>query len=48
MKQCKNELAPVLTQLVNLSFESGTFRNLLKRSIVKSIYKKGDKSEMSN
>lgn len=42
MKQCKNEL-PVLTHLLNLSIESGTFPNLLKLSIVKPIHKQGNK-----
>lgn len=46
LKQCKNELAPVLTDLVNLSFECGTFTDLIKLSIVKSVYKKGDKSDL--
>ncbi|CAB3250915.1 unnamed protein product [Arctia plantaginis] len=48
LKQCVYEIVPVITHLINLSFETGVFPESLKKSIVKPLYKKGDKLELSN
>lgn len=37
-----------LTYVINLSFQTAVFPNLLKRTIIKPIYKKGDKSVAAN
>lgn len=37
-----------LCYLINMSFEEGSFPNTLKTSIVKPLFKKGEKSDMSN
>jgi hypothetical protein len=43
-----NKLVSILTYLINLSFSSGTFPKLLKKSIVKPVYKKGAKTDITN
>lgn len=48
IKYCVNELVPVLTYLINFSFKEGIFPELLKTSLVKPIFKKGDKSNINN
>lgn len=40
VKECKAELCTIITHLVNSSFESGIFPELLKTSIVKPLFKK--------
>jgi exonuclease III len=37
-----------LSYLINISFEQGTFPTILKKSVVKPIFKKGNKSELGN
>lgn len=37
LKYCVEELSSILTYLINLSFSSGTFPELLKKSIVKPL-----------
>ncbi|CAK1581467.1 unnamed protein product [Parnassius mnemosyne] len=37
-----------LCYLINMSFEEGTFPNILKNSIVRPLFKKGDASDMNN
>lgn len=48
IKNAKQELAPVLTHLINSSFISGHFPNSLKISKTIPIFKKGHRSNMSN
>lgn len=48
IKECKAELCTIITHLVNSSFESGIFPELLKTSIVKPLFKKNDKKDMGN
>lgn len=48
LKECRNEIAPVITYLINLSFETGCYPESLKLSIVKPLHKKGDRSEINN
>lgn len=48
IKGCVNEIIDVLTYLINLSFGCGIFPEALKFSIIKPLYKKGDRHDMSN
>lgn len=48
IKACINELITILTYLVNQSFMSGTFPDTLKLSIVKPLFKKGDKEDVGS
>lgn len=48
LKICKDELVHVLVFLINLSLQTGKFPEKLKVSIVKPLFKKGDKKDMSN
>lgn len=48
LKECCEYIVPVLTDLINRSFSEGIFPNALKQSIVKPIFKKGDKNDVSN
>lgn len=48
IKSCSVEFTPILTYLINLSFSCGCFPDLLKLSIVKPLYKKGDKNLVDN
>lgn len=48
LKTCADELSPVLSHLVNLSFIQGSFPTALKFSIVKPLHKKGDKNDLNN
>lgn len=48
LKQCTKEFSLPLTLLVNQSFHSGHFPDLLKISLVKPIHKKDDTSILNN
>jgi hypothetical protein len=48
VKACTDELVPILTHLINLSFSTGSFPQALKLSIVKPLYKKGSKEDVNN
>lgn len=48
IKACTNELIEILSYLINLSFSTGTFPEALKLSIVKPLYKNGEKSDVNN
>lgn len=48
LKMAKTELVPILTHLVNLCFDSGTFPSLLKESLITPIYKGGDEGDVGN
>lgn len=48
IKMSVSEITCVLTYLINLSFSSGTFPDKLKISIVKPLYKKGDREDPQN
>ena len=48
MKQCMNEIIKPLTELVNLSFNLGTFPSKLKLSKIVPIFKKGDHTDKNN
>jgi len=48
LKRIHIEVAPVLSMIINKSFESGTFPDNLKLAIITPIFKKGNKCEASN
>lgn len=48
LKKCINTIVPVLTYLINLSFDNGIFPEVLKKSIIKPLFKKGDKGDLNN
>lgn len=48
IKTCTNELSAIITHLINLSFSLGIFPEALKVSIVKPLFKKGEKSDVNN
>ena len=48
IKQAKTVLSPILTKIINLSFETKTFPDILKNAIIKPIHKKDDKNDISN
>lgn len=48
IKACKKEISEVLAYLINLSIQSGIFPDRLKISIVKPLFKKGDKNLIEN
>ena len=50
LKKCSSVLVPVITNIVNLSFSSGTFPDNFKNSVIKPLLKKAnlDKETLSN
>lgn len=48
IKTCVDEIVEVLTQLINLSFYEGIFPEALKLSVVRPLYKKGDRLDLNN
>ncbi|KAJ0170785.1 hypothetical protein K1T71_013557 [Dendrolimus kikuchii] len=48
IKECATELTPIITYLINQSFEEGIFPDALKMAIVKPLFKKGDKNKVDN
>ena len=47
LKQSKKIISPYLVKIINLSFETKTFPDILKNAVIKPIYKK-DKNDISN
>jgi hypothetical protein len=48
IKECKQEIATVLSYLVNLSLTNGVFPEPLKISLIKPLFKKGNKESVEN
>lgn len=48
LKCCKDLLAPILSHLTNLCFNTGEFPQALKRSVVTPVHKGGDTSDVNN
>ena len=48
LKLIKNEISKPINLIVNQSLKTGIFSNALNIAKVKSIYKKGDKSDLNN
>ena len=43
-----DEICEILAEIINLSFETKTFPDIMKRAMIKPIYKKDDKDDISN
>ena len=48
IKDIKKEISPILTNLINLGYKKNMFPNCLKAAIIKPIYKKDNKNDISN
>jgi len=48
LKEIKNEIAKPVTLIINQSLSTGIFPDLLKIGKISPIYKKGDKTQLSN
>lgn len=48
IKQISFHLADILCYLINLSFSRGIFPDKLKYSVLKPLYKKGNRNEIDN
>ena len=48
IKQTKKLISPFITKIINLSFKKKEFPDILKNAIIKPIYKKEDKNDISN
>ena len=48
IKDAKPTLAPVLTKIINLSYELNTFPSCMKLAAIKALHKKDDKNEFAN
>ena len=48
IKSLKPIITPYITKIVNISFETKTFPDILKQAIIKPIFKKDDKNDISN
>ena len=48
LKKCSHLISPILCYLINQSFVQGKFPTSLKQSVVKPLYKKGDKNKLEN
>ena len=40
LKQCRTELTPIITRIVNLSLETGVFPDQFKHAIIRPLLKK--------
>ena len=48
IKESKTIITPYITKIINISFETKTFPDILKKAIIKPIFKKDDKNDISN
>ena len=48
IKDIKDEIVPILTKLINLSYETNVFPQCYKTAIITPIYKKDDPEDISN
>ena len=48
IKHAKTVISPLITKIINISFETKTFPDILKSAIIKPIHKKEDKNDISN
>jgi hypothetical protein len=48
IKRCKDQIVDILAYMVNETLKEGTFPDILKLSIVKPCYKKGNKNSINN
>ena len=48
IKEAKTIIGPFITNIINISYETKTFPDILKKAIIKPIHKKDDKNDISN
>ena len=48
LKDAKHTISPILCDIINKSYETKTFPNILKIASIKPIHKSGDKNNISN
>ena len=48
LKKCSSPIVGILTEIINRCFSSGTFPTILKESIVKPVFKKGETMDIAN
>lgn len=48
LKEISNEIAPIISYLINFSFQIGSFPNCLKLGEVKPLHKQGPKQNLNN
>ena len=48
IKYCNEEITPYLTKIINQGYKTKTFPDILKKAIIKPIFKKGDPNDISN
>ena len=48
IKDLKEIIAPILVDLINIGYETHTFPDCMKEGIIKPIYKKEDRNNISN
>ena len=48
IKLTKETLSPYLTEIINISYKTGIFPDLLKKAVVTPIFKEDDKNEIRN
>jgi hypothetical protein len=48
VKKFSNKLSPVLSKLINQSFQTGTFPDSLKKAVITPIFKSGSKTNPTN
>lgn len=48
IKDAKFTITPLLTQIINLSYETSTFPETLKQATIKALHKKNDPDDISN
>ena len=48
IKDLKDTIAPILVDLINIGYETQTFPDCMKEGVIKPIYKKEDRNNISN
>ena len=48
IKHCSEVIAPFLTKIINQGYKTKTFPDILKKAIIKPIFKKDDPNDISN
>lgn len=48
LKTAKQILSPIISHLINLCFEQGTFPTALKQAVITPVYKSGSRADSSN
>lgn len=48
IKNCSEIISPVMSHVINLCIVKGVFPDQLKTAVIKPLFKKGDKSDISN